>query len=69
MGQTAPSAAPNRRQSGTPSAAPPVPGSTARVSPTFAGSEPRRGTFGPLGALGPPPPRAGFWAPARSSDL
>eukprot|EP00969_Alexandrium_andersonii_P103342 4560217-Alexandrium_andersonii.AAC.1 len=26
--------------------------------------EPRRGPFGPLAALGPPPSRAGLWAPS-----
>eukprot|EP00969_Alexandrium_andersonii_P303787 13428838-Alexandrium_andersonii.AAC.1 len=44
-------------------AAPPLPGPVEWGSPTFADSEPRRGAFGPLGALGPRPPRAGFWTP------
>eukprot|EP00969_Alexandrium_andersonii_P031139 1358945-Alexandrium_andersonii.AAC.1 len=37
-------------------------------SPTFAGSEPQRGPFGPTGVLGPRPPRAGCWAPSYESD-
>eukprot|EP00969_Alexandrium_andersonii_P208860 9224101-Alexandrium_andersonii.AAC.1 len=45
------------------SAAPSVLGPAGWGSRTFADSEPRRGPFGPVCALGPPPPRAGCWAP------
>eukprot|EP00969_Alexandrium_andersonii_P259677 11481493-Alexandrium_andersonii.AAC.1 len=41
-------------------AAPPAHDSKARGSPNFADSRPQKGPFGPLGVLGPRPPRAGF---------
>eukprot|EP00969_Alexandrium_andersonii_P102010 4502964-Alexandrium_andersonii.AAC.1 len=53
-----------RRKSAARNAAPPALGYAVWGSPPFADSEPRRGAFGPLGALGPPPPRAGFGAPS-----
>eukprot|EP00969_Alexandrium_andersonii_P244625 10808986-Alexandrium_andersonii.AAC.1 len=70
--------APNRQKSETPPAALPGAGGAAlRAAPpafgatecglrhsTFSDSEPRRGPFGSLGALGPPPPRVGCWAPS-----
>eukprot|EP00969_Alexandrium_andersonii_P170446 7536178-Alexandrium_andersonii.AAC.1 len=71
MGQTALSAAPNRRRSETP--IPQCQAQEARRSARrllhlavwrvggvsdFANSEPRRGPFGLLGVLGPRPPRA-----------
>eukprot|EP00969_Alexandrium_andersonii_P349301 15430731-Alexandrium_andersonii.AAC.1 len=45
-------------------ATPPALGPAEWGSPSFADSEPQRGPFGPLGALGSPPPRVGFWAPS-----
>eukprot|EP00969_Alexandrium_andersonii_P142968 6320942-Alexandrium_andersonii.AAC.1 len=67
MGKTTHSAAPNRRKSETT-----LPHCQAHEAPRFArcllrvdlrnGSEPWRGPLCPLGVLGQPPPRAGFWA-------
>eukprot|EP00969_Alexandrium_andersonii_P305404 13499783-Alexandrium_andersonii.AAC.1 len=62
-GQAAFSAAPNRRKSATPASLPHCQAQEA-PRPAFADSEPRRGSLGTLGVLGPQPPRAGFWAPS-----